>query len=96
MSLVLHNAASIDPTIESLAIERQHLSGNAFAKLLLDIKALAVLLSRSVPSLRRDDAAGRLPAALRIGGAKRWRVDEIRRWVDAGCPDRKTWQATER
>jgi hypothetical protein len=41
--------------------------------LLLDIKALSALLSRSVPSLWRDDAAGRLPASVRVGVSKRWR-----------------------
>jgi len=61
--------------------------------LLVNIDGLAALLSRSAPSLQRDDAAGRLPAALRIGGSKRWRYSEIVAWVEAGCPDRKTWQA---
>jgi hypothetical protein len=26
-----------------------------------------------------------------FGGSKRWRVNEVRAWVEAGCPDRKTW-----
>jgi predicted DNA-binding transcriptional regulator AlpA len=46
-----------------------------------------------VPSLHRDDAAGRLPAALRIGGSKRWRYAEITAWVEAGCPTRAEWAA---
>jgi predicted DNA-binding transcriptional regulator AlpA len=62
-------------------------------RLLIDTYGLAELLSRSVPSLQRDDAAGRLPAALRLGGSKRWRYSEIVAWVEAGCPDRKTWEA---
>jgi predicted DNA-binding transcriptional regulator AlpA len=37
------------------------------------------------------DAAGRLPAPVRIGGSVRWRLDEIRAWLDAGAPDRATW-----
>ena len=61
--------------------------------LLLDIKGLAKLLSRSVGSLWRDDAAGRLPRAVRIGSSKRWRFDEIRDWVSAGCPSRSDWEA---
>jgi hypothetical protein len=63
------------------------------APLLVDIKGLTVLLSRSVASLHRDDAAGRLPAALRIAGSKRWRYSEIVAWVEAGCPSRAEWQA---
>ncbi len=62
--------------------------------LLMSVRHLARLLARSVPSLRRDDTAGRLPAAVRIGGSKKWRRDEILAWVAAGCPDRTTWAVT--
>lgn len=58
---------------------------------LIDVAELALMLRRSVPSLRRDDAAGRLPAPVRIGGSKRWRADEIASWVAAGCPNRTDW-----
>jgi hypothetical protein len=47
--------------------------------LLVDIHALAVLLDRSVASLERDQAAGRLPAPVRLGGSKKWRVVDIER-----------------
>jgi predicted DNA-binding transcriptional regulator AlpA len=59
--------------------------------LLLSVRDLARLLGRSVPSLDRDDAAGRLPAPVRIGGSKKWRRAEIVAWVAAGCPDRASW-----
>jgi hypothetical protein len=62
--------------------------------LLIDINALAAPLSRSVPFLPRDDAAGRIPAGIGIGGAKRWRTKEIARWVDAECPDGEVCNAT--
>lgn len=61
--------------------------------LLVDIDTLSKLLQRSVPSLRRDDASGHLPAALRIGGSKRWRYSEILAWVQAGAPERSAWEA---
>ena len=61
--------------------------------LLLNIKDLAKLLARSVPSLRRDDAAGRLPSALRLCAAKRWRRADIDLWVELGCPGRTEFQA---
>jgi len=54
--------------------------------LVVDIKSLSKLLQRSVASLRRDEAQGRLPAGIRIGRSKRWRVDEIRDWVASGAP----------
>ncbi len=58
--------------------------------LLVDIHALAGLLDRSVASLERDQAAGRLPAPVRIGGSKRWRRADIEAWVAAGCPAQPT------
>jgi predicted DNA-binding transcriptional regulator AlpA len=61
--------------------------------LLVDITGLSELLQRSVASLYRDDAAGRLPAGLKLGASKRWRYSEILAWVDAGMPDRRTWEA---
>ena len=61
--------------------------------LLVSIGELSRLLRRSEASLHRDEAAGRLPAALRIGGSKRWRYAEIVAWVEAGMPDRETWAA---
>ncbi len=59
----------------------------------MDINGLSELLQRSVASLYRDDAAGRLPAGLKIGASKRWRYSEIAAWVEAGAPDRRTWEA---
>lgn len=59
--------------------------------LLIDARQVAALLDRSLPSVRRDDAAGRLPAPLSLGGSKKWRKAEIEAWVAAGCPGRARW-----
>lgn len=69
---------------------------DSLVPLLLDRPGLAVLLCRSVPSLDRDDAAGRLPAAVRIGGSKRWRVADVMAWVEMGCPSRAEFEARRR
>ena len=38
-------------------------------------------------------SSGRIPQPVGLGSkAPRWRVDELRAWLDAGCPDRQTWQ----
>ena len=61
---------------------------------LIAISELSVLTGgRSIPSLERDDAAGRLPPPVRIGRSKRWRRQEILDWISAGCPNRQTWEA---
>lgn len=56
--------------------------------LLLSARDLAALLRLSLRTIRAMDAAGKLPAPLRIGGSVRWRTDDIRAWLDAGCPPR--------
>jgi predicted DNA-binding transcriptional regulator AlpA len=64
--------------------------------LLVDMAGLSRLLARSEASLYRDDAAGRLPAGLKLGASKRWRYSEIVAWVEAGMPCRRTWEALRR
>jgi predicted DNA-binding transcriptional regulator AlpA len=43
----------------------------------------------------RWDAAGKIPAGIKIGGVKRWRRAELEAHIRAGCPDRRTWQALQ-
>jgi predicted DNA-binding transcriptional regulator AlpA len=64
-----------------------------FSRLVVDAKRLAKLLCAGVRTVRTWDAAGKLPAPIRIGGRVVWRVDEIRAWLDAGAPDREKWAA---
>ena len=61
--------------------------------LVADARSLARLLCAGVRTVRTWDAAGKLPTPLRIGGRVVWRVDEVRAWLDAGAPDRATWEA---
>jgi len=61
--------------------------------LVVDAKALAKLLGLGVRTIRTHDAAGKLPSPIRIGGRVVWVVAEIRDWLTAGAPDRKTWEA---
>ncbi|MBM4069181.1 MAG: hypothetical protein FJ271_09590 [Planctomycetes bacterium] len=53
---------------------------------------LARLTGRSVRSIWRDHAAGRLPRPVRLGGAVRWRRDEVIAWIAADCPTREEWE----
>jgi prophage regulatory protein len=61
--------------------------------LVADAKSLAGLLAVGLRTVRTWDAAGKLPAPVRIGGRVVWRLDEVRAWLDAGAPDRETWAA---
>jgi predicted DNA-binding transcriptional regulator AlpA len=38
--------------------------------------------------------AGKTPLPVRLGTkAPRWRVSELRAWLDGGCPDRQRWES---
>ena len=60
---------------------------------LLSAKQLGHQLGVDVRTIRRYDAAGKLPRPIRFGGSVRWRQEEIDLWLDAGCPNRKTWES---
>jgi excisionase family DNA binding protein len=59
--------------------------------LLISIDELAGTLGISKRTAWRLDASGRIPIAVRIGGLKRWRRDEIVAWIADGCPERRNW-----
>lgn len=61
--------------------------------LAVDARQLAAMLGLSVRTIRRLDSAGRLPRPIRIGGAVRWKHEEICAWVRADCPDRQHWES---
>src|SRR5271154_4218386 len=68
-------------------------TSTVLAPLLIGIRELCVLLSRSRASLARDDAAGRLPSAIWLNGSKRWRYADVVFWCDLGCPPAKEFLA---
>ena len=61
--------------------------------LLLTADAAARLCSTSLRVWRQWDAAGKIPQAIRIGRRPLWRLDELKAWIAAGCPNRITWHA---
>ena len=54
---------------------------------------LAVMLGVSLRQVWRLNSAGKLPKPIRLGGSVRWNRAEIHQWFEAGCPDRRTWEA---
>lgn len=65
----------------------------ALPPLLVRRRAAARLCGLSPASWDRLASAGRTPAPIRLGSAVLWSVEELRDWIAAGCPDRRTWEA---
>jgi predicted DNA-binding transcriptional regulator AlpA len=71
-------------------------SAPTFEPLLVSAEVAGPMCGRSEASWWRDHAAERIPAPVRLGGRTLWRVEELRRWVEAGCPGRRTWEFLEK
>jgi prophage regulatory protein len=63
---------------------------------LITVRQLAEMLATSVRSVWRYRSAGKLPKPLRLGGSVRWSLKEIEAFVEAGCPDRASWEALKK
>jgi predicted DNA-binding transcriptional regulator AlpA len=63
---------------------------------LLRRDGVAELLGMSYSTVGRMSRRGLIPAPVRLGGTGNplWRRAELRAWVAAGCPDRRTWERT--
>ncbi len=64
-------------------------------QLLLTAKQAARMCGKSLRTWRAWDSAGWIPRPVRIGRATLWRVDELRAWVEAGCPRWSEWEARQ-
>ena len=61
--------------------------------LLVTAKQAAQMCGKSLRTWRTWDSAGLIPKPVRIGRSTMWRLDELRRWVEIGCPRRSEWEA---
>ncbi len=61
--------------------------------LVVSAKVLAQLLGVSVRQVWRLNATAKLPKPIRLGGSVKWLRKEIDAFVEAGCPNRQTWEA---
>jgi len=59
---------------------------------LLTAQKLGAKLALSKRQVHRLNSAGRIPKPLRIGGSVRWSETTINCWLQAGAPDRKTFE----
>ena len=53
---------------------------------LIDVQEFAQLLSVSTRTIWRMLSHGKLVAPVRIGGSVRWRLADVERWIEDGCP----------
>lgn len=56
---------------------------------LLDINQVSTITGISTRTLYRLADAGKMPRPLKIGTLNRWRAEDLRDWIDAGCPPMK-------
>jgi excisionase family DNA binding protein len=59
---------------------------NPETTLLLTAKELAAMLGISKRTLWRLLSAGKVSKPVRFGRNTRWRVAEVKEWIDLGCP----------
>ena len=53
---------------------------------LVDANYVAEMFGASRTWVNERIKEGDIPAPMRIGGLLRWRVGELREWMNAGCP----------
>ena len=54
--------------------------------MLVTARELATMLAIGERTLWRLLASGKLVEPVKIGGATRWRVEDVETWIEAGCP----------
>ena len=70
-------------------------SNPAAPTLLVPAKEAAAMCGRSKRTWWNWNSAGLIPRPVKVGPATLWRVDELRRWVNAGCPRRAEWEGLQ-
>ncbi len=54
---------------------------------LLDVREVARLINTSTKTVYRLTDAGKMPRPVKLGALVRWKADELREWINAGCPN---------
>lgn len=63
--------------------------------LLIPDTAAAALAGVSRATWQRLRAAGKLPPSVHLGRKVLWRRAEVVAWIEASCPDARTWAAVQ-
>ncbi|MDE2507821.1 MAG: helix-turn-helix domain-containing protein [Planctomycetota bacterium] len=59
---------------------------NLEIKTLLNADEVAAMLNISERTLWRLLSAGKVPKPVRFGRSTRWRLSDVREWIEEGCP----------
>jgi excisionase family DNA binding protein len=80
-----------------MAVETAAVSVEPVERLLVDVKEAAKALGISARHLAGLHSSGRLgPLPMKLGRRRLWRFDELKSWVEAGCPQREKWISDNR
>ena len=60
--------------------------------LLIDMREASKLLKVSQRTIYAMHSQGRMPKPIRIGSAIRWPYNQLKAWVDSGCPETNQWK----
>ena len=74
------------PILDGIDAKRTSASKPAMTCELITANQLADLLNISERTLYRLKSTGVIPKPISLGGSVRWRLAEIRTWIEQGCP----------
>jgi predicted DNA-binding transcriptional regulator AlpA len=79
--------------IDSATLASAGVDASAVTSLAVPAGGAARLCGVSRSQWWKLHASGKVPLPVYLGSkAPRWRVEELRAWLAAGCPDRQEWQ----
>ncbi len=88
----MNETAGLDDVCKLLAEVRDLLkTAPANGPMAVGAEDLAGLLGTCERTVWKLSGGGLIPEPFKLGGRVLWNVAEIRRWLDAGSPDRETW-----
>ena len=61
-------------------------------RLVLTASQAAELFSKTERTWRLWNEMGYIPQPVRVGRSLYWRYNELRAWVEEGCPERRSWR----
>ncbi len=59
---------------------------------LVDVKSIASMLGLSRRTVWRFKSAGRLPKPVTLSASVRWRLSDIAKWIEWGCPSQREFE----